>query len=278
MITEFLTSLLTPAPKWAKRMEFLNEAIAIEARARRCRDAWAPHQQHTKEAILDAIKVCDQHRTVVVVGSGACLDIPLAELADIFEQVLLIDIVHPLKSKRHSWNHVKHVTLDVTGQMETLYDNPEQLPEISIPDLYHDVPEIDVVLSVNLASQLPVIPLKYLAHKTFHDENDLDRLAKDLLVAHCRWLSGFTCTTALICDKAWAKLDVSGNVIETSDPLYGLISQQTTREWYWNVAPRHETGTEFSHRNSVGYWSNFLFTDFDELSSKHHTNSNCTYA
>ncbi len=277
MIVEFLTSLLTPAPKWAKDMEYLNEAIAIEARARRCGNAWAPHQQHTKDVILDAIKACDQHRTLLVVGSGACLDLPLADLADVFERILLIDIVHPLKAKRHRWNHVLHVTLDITGQMETLYDNPEHLPEMSIPDFYHDVSDIDCVLSVNLASQLPVIPLKYLAHKDTHDEHNLDRFAKDLLVAHFTWLSSFTCATVLICDKAWEKLDVSGHVIETHDPLYGLISQQTTNEWYWDVAPRHETGTKFSRRNRVGYWSNFLFTDSDNLSEKPCMNSNCRY-
>ncbi len=277
MITEFLTSLLTPAPKWAKRMEFLNEAIAIEARAKRCRDDWAPHQQHTKDAIFDAIKACDQHRTVVVVGSGACLDIPLAELADMFERVLLIDIVHPLKSKRHRWNHVIHVTLDITGQMETLYDNPGKLPEMSVPDIYHDVSDIDMVLSVNLASQLPVIPLKYLAHKKPHDEHDLERFTKNILIAHFTWLSGFACASALICDKTWETLDVSGNVIETDDPLHGLISQKTTNEWYWDVAPRHETGTEFSRRNRVGYWSNFLLTDSDDLTTGQNMNSNCTY-
>ncbi len=276
MIAEFLTSLFTPAPKWAKAMEYLKEAIAIEARARRCRNVWAPHQRHTKDVIVGAIKACDQHRTVLVVGSGTCLDIPIAELADVFERILLIDIVHPLKAKRHRWKHVTHVTLDITGQMETLYENPEQLPGMSIPDFYHDDSDIDCVLSVNLASQLPVMPLKYLAHKETHDENDLDRFAQDLLVAHFTWLSGFTCVTALICDKAWEQLDVSGHVIETYDPLYGLISQQPTSEWYWDVAPRHETGTEFSRRNCVGYWSNFLFTDSNKLSDKPRMNLNCT--
>ncbi len=267
MIREFLTALLTPAPQWVKRMEFLNEAIAIEARARRCRDDWAPHQQHTKEAILDAIKACKQHRTVLVVGSGACLDIPLAELGDIFERVLLIDIVHPLKAKRHDWNHVVHISLDITGQMKNLYENPEKLPEMLVPTIYHDSSDIDAVLSVNLASQLPVIPLKYLVHIKPHDVIDLNRFTKNLLLAHFQWLSRFTCATALICDKAWERLDGSGTVIETDDPLFGLISQKPTREWYWEVSPRHETGTEFSRRNRVGYWSNFRLNDSDDLTA-----------
>ena len=257
MIAEYIESLLTPAPKWAKRMEFVNEAIAIEARARRCREAWAPHQQHTKAAILDAMKSCDQYRTVVVVGSGPCLDIPLAALADKFEQVKLIDIVHPLKSRRHDWKHVEHITRDITGQMDTVYLTPGKLPQMYVPNIYHDVQNIDCVLSVNLASQLPLKPLHYLANKISHAENDLIHFAKNLVAAHLQWLSGFSCNVALICDKAWEKLDGNGKVIEVNDPLYGLISQKSTKEWYWDVAPIHETGSEFSLRNHVGYWANF---------------------
>ncbi len=265
MITEFLASLLTPAPKWAKGMNFLHEAIAIEARARRCSAAWAPHYQYTKDAIVDSIQACNQHRTVVVVGSGACLDIPLAELATMFEQILLIDIVHPWKSKKHDWNHVVHITQDITGQMEALYHNPGQLPELYVPDLYHHVPNIDLVLSVNLASQLPISPLKYLKDKTSQAEHELEQFAKNLIVAHFTWLSSFTCGTALICDQTWETLDLDGKLIESHDPLYGLMSQQATREWYWDVEPRHETGNECFRRNRVGYWSNFRFTTPDGL-------------
>ncbi len=264
MITEFLASLLTTAPKWAKDMNFLHEAIAIQARARRCREAWAPHHQHTKDAIVDSIQACEQHRTVVVVGSGTCLDIPLAKLANTFEQVLLIDIVHPWKSKRHNWNNAVHVTLDITGQMEALYHNPATLPDMYKPDAYHHVPDIDLVLSVNIASQLPIVPLKYLEHKASHDEHALEQFAKNLIVAHFTWLSSFQCPTGLICDKAWETLDVNGELIESHDPLYGLIPQQATREWYWEVEPRHETGSVCSRRNRVGYWSNFLFMTSDD--------------
>ena len=195
---------------------------------------------------------------------GACLDIPLAELADIFDRVLLIDIVHPLKVKRHGWNHVEHLVLDITGQMDSLYLNPEKIPETYVPDLYHDSPDIDCVLSVNLASQLPLKPLKYLAHKMSHNDIDLKQFAKNLIMAHLKWLSSFTCPTALICDTAWGRLDSNGQIIELNDPLYGLLQQKPTREWYWDVAPIQETGTEFSHRNRVGYWSNFVYRAPDD--------------
>jgi len=255
-------------------MGFLNEAIAIKARARRCHDAWKPHQQKTKEAILDAVKACDHTRTIIVVGSGACLDIPITELAGKFERVMLVDIIHPLNSKAHGYKHVVHITRDITGQMEALYHNPINLPELKTSDLYHDLSDIDFVLSINLASQLPIMPLKYLVHKTSLDENKLNSFAKNLIKTHFTWLSSFKCPTALICDKAWEKLDLSEKIIECDDPLYGLKLQKTTSEWYWDVAPTHETGTEYAHRNRVGYLSNFRFTDSDEPSTSFDVKNN----
>ena len=49
--------------------------------------------------------------------------------------------------------------------MDSLYLNPETLPDMYVPDIYQDRPDIDCVLSVNLASQLPIKPLQYVANK-----------------------------------------------------------------------------------------------------------------
>ena len=80
MIIEWIRSLLTPCPKWARKMGYLAESIAIQARAKRCSAAWAPHQEQSRQMILQAANQCEQKRTVVIAGSGACLDVPLLEL------------------------------------------------------------------------------------------------------------------------------------------------------------------------------------------------------
>ena len=41
MILEALTHLMTPAPRYVKKMGYLKEAIAIEARVKRCQSAVA---------------------------------------------------------------------------------------------------------------------------------------------------------------------------------------------------------------------------------------------
>lgn len=65
------------------------------------------------------------------------------------------------------------------------------------------------------------------------------------MLAHFIWLSSFSGVTALICNTAWERQNGNGQLIEWEDPLYGLVEQKTTREWYWDVAPRHETGPNF---------------------------------
>lgn len=43
-----------------------------------------------------------QRRSVLVIGAGDCLDVPVAELAVIFERVVLADIVVGVEARR--WN------------------------------------------------------------------------------------------------------------------------------------------------------------------------------
>lgn len=271
MILEYIESLLVSAPKWARHMGYVREAIAIEARAKRCKANWASHQNNTKAAILEAVETRDQNRTVLLVGSGACLDVPLAELAQIFERVVLVDVVHPRKSKRHGLDNVVQVDLDITGHMATLCSDPGILPDVISPTFYHDFPDIDFVLSVNVASQLPVMPLQYLAkmtgRKLSHDDDVLDSFSKDIIAAHFRWLSGFKCPAALICDRAWERLDLSGKLLVSDDPLYELNMIMPAKEWYWDVAPAKEIGANYARRNRVGYWSNFLNTAFHDISA-----------
>ena len=267
MIAEFIKSWLTPAPKWARRMGYVREAVAIEARAKRCHAVWAPHLDKTKAAILDAVTGRKQNRTVLIVGSGACLDIPLAELAEIFERVVLVDIVHPLKSKTHGHDNVLQVTLDITGMMQDLYKNPHHLPEVKIVNSYHDFPDIDFVLSVNVASQLVVMPFHYAGCKLTHDDVASMGFAKKIIQAHLTWLSGFKCPGALICDRSWERLDPVGKLIDADDPLYGNILPNPVQDWYWDVAPIAETAGGFACRNRVGYWPNFQFTASDDISA-----------
>jgi hypothetical protein len=97
-------------------MGYIKELIAIEARHRRCRAAWAPHLENCKKLILDAAGGIP-HGQVTVLGSGLLLEVPVEELAVKFEDVALVDIFHmPAVERRvRRLSNVRLVTTDLTG-------------------------------------------------------------------------------------------------------------------------------------------------------------------
>src|SRR4051794_1867981 len=97
MLLKLLQYAVTPCPWYVRRMGYLGELLGIKARYARCRAAWEPHLQNTRTIITRAAAKCAQRRKAVVLGSGLLLDVPLAELAGAFREVILVDVVHPLE-------------------------------------------------------------------------------------------------------------------------------------------------------------------------------------
>lgn len=87
MIGEILRYLTTLAPERTRKFGYLKRLIALEFRAKRCKDAWAPNQRSTRNFILKAADMCGRHRIAVVVGSGLLHEVPLSELAEKFERI-----------------------------------------------------------------------------------------------------------------------------------------------------------------------------------------------
>ena len=116
MLSEWLKHLILPCPAPLRDMGYAKELIAIEARHRRCHDAWAPHLEHCKKVILDAAQDIP-HEKAVVLGSGLLLDIPLQELSETFSDVVLVDIFHmPAVRKRiRDRTNVRLETADISG-------------------------------------------------------------------------------------------------------------------------------------------------------------------
>jgi hypothetical protein len=92
MIREWLTQLITPFPAPARRMRYLYEQIAIRARHRRHRAAWAPHLVACRDAVRQAVPCCQGQELAAIVGAGVCLDMPLPELTARFRRVVLLDV------------------------------------------------------------------------------------------------------------------------------------------------------------------------------------------
>jgi hypothetical protein len=236
MLAELVEYLLTPSPPLARRLGYLKEAVAIRARARRCRAAWAGHLARCRTAVLEAARSSPGRGLAQVLGSGALLDIPVEELSAMFDQVVLADLVHPLAARLRVRNlrNVSLRTIDLTGVLAEVDRGrlPGRVPVDLHAGLETDLP--DLTVSANIMSQLPLLPVKRLAATGLYRPEELKVVARGLLEEHLALLERMPGVVCLITDTAWRDGD------SVQDPLQGITLPEPTETWTWNIAPRPE--------------------------------------
>jgi hypothetical protein len=248
MIVEALAWLATPCPPLARRLGLLSESIAIAARHRRCRPAWAPHLAATRAAILDAVGRTPSRRTVLIMGSGALLDLPLAELAASFRHVVLVDLVHPWRARRLAsrFRNVTRMTDDVTGALDACLTGRLSSPR---PFSLLDDPEVDLAISLNLLSQLPLAPVRRLEGRV--PDAALAGFAQDLIRSHLADLDRCRAATLLVADVERVVTDRDGREVERSSLIADLPEPVSDTSWWWDIAPAPELDPETSERRRV---------------------------
>jgi hypothetical protein len=262
MISEALKWVLTPCSSWARESGLLHEAIALTARHARCRAAWQSHLENTKSVIETAISNCRQHRKVLVVGSGPQLDLPLDALAQTFDQVVLLDAVHPLKSRIKWYKNVRLLDRDITGIWSVLLDNPTEYVDADLPvqtqTFAHDENEIDLVISLNLATQLSSMPLSYLAgQKIVVDPGQAHVFRKAILEAHMNWLLAFEAQRCFMLDRGChigAATDVGAQEFDFCE---GIEFPKPDCEWDWQIVPTGEDHDKISRTHHIAAWFNY---------------------
>ena len=242
MIAEALRYLLTPAGRLPRRSGALSELIAMQARARRCADAWAEHRQNTQAAILAHLPAGRGGRAVVL-GSGLLLDIPLKALAAHFDEVVLVDILHMPAVRRlcRGYAGLRLVDMDVTGLLEKVLAGG-LAPGAEIPPLPGRLRDLaataDYVISANLLSQLPLLPLRHLARQPGWNDAALARLGADIVAGHIGLLA--SCRHWLIVADLQRRYFVRGRLEESEDALFGQTLPGMRERWEWPVAPPGE--------------------------------------
>lgn len=258
MLSEALKYLTTPCAPHLKSMGYLRELIALGARARRCQAAWAPHLAATKETIIDAINSTQQREKAVVLGAGILSDIPLKTLSDSFRSVELIDICF-LRQTRKAVRPYSNLTLhtyDITGIARALYDwtrtdlDTAPLPGPGLPDI-QELANADLVISANVVSQLPLIPLDVLRkHKPDVEETVVTAFARKMIESHIALLRSLSATVCLVTETKREYCD-GDQVLETEDPLFGYLLNAVGKEWEWDLAPPDEVSADYAIRNHV---------------------------
>jgi len=251
MLTEWWSYLTTKCSPEARRLGYLREAIAIRARYRRCHDAWATHLAKTQAALLASAESCRQRRTALILGSGLLLDIPLAELAKSFKEIWLVDMVHlpVVKRTAQRYGNVRCIEWDVTESIQYVLagrdsrDWGERSPTAFLQDT-----SVDWVASVNLLSQLPLLPLAYRGYEMLPEHP----LALAIMQRHLDYLSRFRAPVCLVADAEHLTLDNAGNEVVKTDlePHLGL-DKHAFDQWWWELAPLGELGGDITVRHRV---------------------------
>jgi hypothetical protein len=241
-------------------MGYLYEAIAMRGRSRRCRAHWEDHLERSRRAVLEAAAACRGHGAAVILGSGLLLDVPLAELAERFQEVVLADIVHLPHVRRYArrFGNVRLVPYDVSTVAERLFKHIEsgrrELPE-PMPAEFRLAPATSMVVSLNILSQLTVLPRQYaLAQMPGLQEDDLRAWCRRIIAAHYTTLSALKCDVCLIADYASTKRSRRGDILEEGSTIHGFEPPTPASGWTWRIAPLGEQSRHYAKELRVGAW------------------------
>lgn len=253
MIMEWLKARLTPASPMARKLGFVDELIAIEARFKRQAAHWTTHQDQCKNAIAEASLRLPRHNRVVVLGSGPCLDVPLKSLERNFEEVMLVDVVHPRWLHKQLGDH-PNVTLvedDLSGVLSAVAAGQFLKPprKITSSYLYH----ADLVISLNLWSQLATIP-RNRALQAGCEERLVDDWAAQILAQHLELITQLPSPSLLITDFARDWLGPDQEIVETEKFLALDPLGPPQKSWTWACAPVGEFQKDLGFTNHVGLW------------------------
>ena len=262
MILELLEYLTTDCPRPARRLGYLKEAVAINARYRRLGRVWGDHLERSRAVIAEAVERCPRRRTALVIGSGLLLDIPLAALAGGFERVLLADLVHLRAARRAAARHTnaEMVTADVTGlvgDFERRVAEGWRGDPVPTPDAFLDMPDLDLVVSANVLAQLAIFPAAALQRRAGLDGDALDAFCRDVVQCHLDYLGRFDAPVCLITERRREAFDRNGGRLSDQDALFGVTLPGGGAEWSWTLAPPGEVNRDYGIRNRVVGYSEF---------------------
>ncbi len=260
MLAEALLYLLTPASWDARRLGHLTAAISLWSRARRCRTAWAPHYARCHAAIAQAIEGLPQRRTVLVLGSGLGEDVDLPRLRGAFERVVLVDIVHPLAIQLAALadRRLSCVSLDLSGANDFVLGREPGLVDRLAP--WRADPAVDLVISANVLSQLPLLPIERLERRSGRRGADPSplytpaALGRAIVDLHLEAIRAFRCRVCLLTDTTFETRWPDGRAIDRVDLLHGATLPDAELAWDWTVAPLGEAEKDhaYTHR-AVAY-------------------------
>ena len=223
-------------------MKYISDQEGIFERYLEEHEGWQNHIHNSRSFILDCVKR-NNPQSVVIMGSGWLLDVPLKELMAECEQVYLADIWHPqqVRAKVKDSPNCSLIYTDLTGgavtQIYSLVKSHrrtgvrESLRSISFAKPELPAGEIFMV-SLNILNQLDIMIMNYLKRFIKYPDDEISYFRKKIQENHLELLKpGHSC---LICDHEEIVLDQKHKVVSTKKPIYTeLPKAKRKQEWKW---------------------------------------------
>jgi hypothetical protein len=205
-------------------------------------EGWNSHLGNCRNYIVSAVNEFKPEK-VTVLGSGWLLDLPLAEILDVAKLVVLIDIVHPPEAQKQiaSLRGVELVEDDVTGGIAAaVWEKAANVPFFRKIDTIGDIivpgyelkEDPGLVISLNILSQLDVLPVEFLRKRSKVKEEELLLFRRNIQDEHIRFLSKQR--SVLITDICEIFTDSSGSKTEVKTVIAGLPEGTDRKEWTWD--------------------------------------------
>lgn len=230
MLVAWALSLLNPAPLRLRRLGYVRQSGLLHARSCRCRAAWAPHLENARGVVRAAAGATRRRGHAVVLGSGLLDDVPLATLAGAFERVSLMDTVHPWPARllARRYPHVGFKTAEISAGLTG--------------DWAEVCADADLIVSANLLSQLPIVPLDAYEARGCEAPSHLGR---HIIETHLAALDGLARAAERVClitDTVQRTEDRAGLTTDSLDLMFGVALPRPEAAWDWEIAPFGEVG------------------------------------
>lgn len=229
--------LVTRAPADIRALGLPADSVALWSRAQRRAADWKPHEARCHVVVERAVEGLARRRTVLVLGSGLCRDVPVERLAQTFANVVLIDAVHlaPVRRRLAALSNIRFVTADLTGAGAWIAGKAAVRIDVLAPWRADDT--VDLVISANILSQLAIGPEDYLDAHPQRAAALPSGLPDQLIGMHLQDLAAFRCRVCLLTDVEMRKERRDGTVNERMDLLGGHTLPTPDDFWNWTVAP-----------------------------------------
>jgi hypothetical protein len=236
-----------PSSRILKRMGFYKDQDGIVKRYIEEAGNWRTHLENTKNFIREVLQNSNA-KTISVLGSGWMLDVPVAFLAENFDQIIFYDLRHSQQIKHRYRNqpnfHLKEIDLS-GGLIEKIYNlcNQRKKPdlialrkELQVPVLKLPV-ETDYTISLNILNQLDILIVDYLKRNIEITEVFADNLRQYIQTNHLNLLqAGKSC---LIADFEEVTTENSGKELNRVRLIHANLPKEIIQKtWIWHFDTR----------------------------------------